>query len=155
LPRSSSHNGPTNPRNKPKLKATRKHNSRSKGLRQSALPGRTVRGDQADDPRGAGGRSARSRRTVQKSNPNLQYAPSVNRTVRELTADCPLLTDSPTNKIQPKPTGQTDRNETTLELTKNTTNTRSAGSSRTVRDPLAFLHATYTFSEQKWPFFCQ
>jgi hypothetical protein len=30
LPRSCSHNEPTNPRNKPQLKATRKRNSRSK-----------------------------------------------------------------------------------------------------------------------------
>jgi hypothetical protein len=57
LPRSCSHNGPTNPRNKPKLKETRKRNTRSKGLRQSAEP-------RADSSRSPGGQSARSRQTV-------------------------------------------------------------------------------------------
>jgi hypothetical protein len=52
LPRSRSHNGPTNPRNKPQTIPKRKRNSRSKGLSNSAQ-------HQADGPRGWGGRFAR------------------------------------------------------------------------------------------------
>jgi hypothetical protein len=69
LPRSRSHNKPTNPRNKPQLKAKRKRNSRSKGLRQSTVPG-------ADGPRWTGGQSVRTRRTVRKIFPNNQYRTS-------------------------------------------------------------------------------
>jgi hypothetical protein len=64
LPRSRSHNGPTNPRNKPKLKATRKRNSRSKGLKQSAVAW-------ADRPYGGGGLSAGTRRTFRKAQGGL------------------------------------------------------------------------------------
>jgi hypothetical protein len=95
LPRSRSHNRPTNPRNTPQLKATWKRNSRSKGLRQLRSPRRTVWSDGADGPRVASGRSARSWRTVRNSKPNLQFAPSKIQTVRELTANSPLLADGP------------------------------------------------------------
>jgi hypothetical protein len=56
LPRSRSHNGPTNPRNKPQTIPKRKHNSRSK-LSNPVLC-------QADGPRAWGGRSADTGRTV-------------------------------------------------------------------------------------------
>jgi hypothetical protein len=51
LARSRGHNGPTNPWNKPKLKATRNHNSRRKRLSSSAR-------HQADSPRGRDSRKA-------------------------------------------------------------------------------------------------
>jgi hypothetical protein len=73
LPRSRSHNGPTNPMNKPHTILKRKHDSRSKGLSSPAKP-------QADCPRPPGGPSAwvrqtvrELRRTVRKTTPNLQY----------------------------------------------------------------------------------
>jgi hypothetical protein len=59
LPRSRSHNGPTNPRNKPQIIPKRKHDSRSKGLSRSAR-------HQAGRLQALGGPSARPRRTVQK-----------------------------------------------------------------------------------------
>jgi hypothetical protein len=71
LPRSRSHNGPTNPRNKPQTNPKRKCNSRSKWLRQSAylgrtvrMEGRTVRGAKADCPHGQVGPYANSSRTT-------------------------------------------------------------------------------------------
>jgi hypothetical protein len=94
LPRSYSHYGPTNPRNKPQPIPKRKRNSRSKGLSNSALDqaecpqapsgpsarlGRTVRGHLADRPQGLGGLSAWLRRTVRKQSPNLQYCTLNNR----------------------------------------------------------------------------
>jgi hypothetical protein len=51
LPRSRSHYGLTNPRNKPQTIPKRKHEARSKGLRCSAAA-------LADSPRPWGGRSA-------------------------------------------------------------------------------------------------
>jgi hypothetical protein len=78
LARSRSHNGPTNPRNKPKLKVTQKRNSRSKGLKQSAQPRQTVSVEAADYQRGPGGPSASIGRTVQKCHPNFQYCTSKN-----------------------------------------------------------------------------
>jgi hypothetical protein len=88
LPKSRSHNGPTNPRSKPQTTPKRKRNSKSKGLSSSALdhadrpqapgglsarPGRTVREHWVDCPRGLGGLSAWLRRTIRKLPPNLQY----------------------------------------------------------------------------------
>jgi hypothetical protein len=75
LPRSRSHNGPTNPRNKPQMIPKRKHDSRSKGLKlscnnpgeQSATLGRTVRGHRADDPLPTGGRSVNRNRTTRRA----------------------------------------------------------------------------------------
>jgi hypothetical protein len=46
LLRLHSHNGPTNPRNKPKLKAKRKHNSRTTRENLQVLNGPSVRGVQ-------------------------------------------------------------------------------------------------------------
>jgi hypothetical protein len=57
LPRSRSHNGPTNPRNKSQTNPMRKHNSKSKGLRQSG-------NHQADCPQCPSGLSARRARIV-------------------------------------------------------------------------------------------
>jgi hypothetical protein len=111
FPRSRSHNGPTNPRNKPKLKATRKRNSRSKGQRLSTDPG-------ADSPWCPSGRSARSRRTVRedaadgpKMKPEQPVLQLEIQTVRTLPADSPRATcaartvrdlqaDSPPNRLQ-------------------------------------------------------
>jgi hypothetical protein len=53
----SSHSGPTNPRNKLQTISKRKHNSRSKGLSNTAQC-------QADGPRAWGGRSADTGRTI-------------------------------------------------------------------------------------------
>jgi hypothetical protein len=57
LPRSRSHDGRTNPRNKPQTIPKRKHEPRSKGLSCSAAV-------QADGPRACGGLSATTTRTV-------------------------------------------------------------------------------------------
>jgi hypothetical protein len=57
LPKSRSHYGPTNPRNKPQTIPKRKHKQRSKGL---SNPASTL----ADSPRPWGGRSAVTGRTV-------------------------------------------------------------------------------------------
>jgi hypothetical protein len=57
LPRSCSHNGPTNPRNKPQTIPKRKHEARSKGLAVLQEPWRTVRGPGVDGLRSPCGRS--------------------------------------------------------------------------------------------------
>jgi hypothetical protein len=57
LPRSHSHDGRTNPRNKPQMIPKRKHESRSKGLSCSAAV-------QADGPRPWGGQSVTTTWTV-------------------------------------------------------------------------------------------
>jgi hypothetical protein len=57
LPRSRSHDGRTNPRNKPEMIPKRKHELRSKGPSCSAAV-------QADDPQPWGGLSATTTRTV-------------------------------------------------------------------------------------------
>jgi hypothetical protein len=87
LPRSRSHNGPTNPRNKPQLNPTRKHNSKSKRLRQSGK-------HQADRPQCPGRLSARRARTVREEGtdrPKMLPEPPVlhreKRTVRDGPAD--------------------------------------------------------------------
>jgi hypothetical protein len=89
LPRSRSHNGPTNPRNTPQTIPKRKHDSRSKGLRcpattlvdiprpwggRSAITGRTVRGHRADGPLPTGGRSVNRNRTTKRA-PNHTDGP--------------------------------------------------------------------------------
>jgi hypothetical protein len=70
LPRSRSHNGPTNPRNKPQAILKQKHDSRSKGLSCPA-------GHLADCPQPPGGPFARARRTVRE----------LRRTVRKMTTN--------------------------------------------------------------------
>jgi hypothetical protein len=89
LPRSRSHNGSTNPRNKPQLNPTRKHNSKSKGLRQFGK-------HQADRPQCSGGRSAMRARTVREESTDrpkvLPEPPALHRekrTVRDGPADRP------------------------------------------------------------------
>jgi hypothetical protein len=82
LPRSSSHNEPTNPRNKPQTIPKRKHDSRSKGLSssarhqaESAVTWQTVRGSRTD--------SSKNKPTLQqRTSNNEQFAPYP-RTVRE------------------------------------------------------------------------
>jgi hypothetical protein len=72
LPRSRSHSGPTNPRNKPQTIPKRKHDSRSKGLSYPATAlvdsqrgrgGRSVRTG-GDSPRPTSGRSVKRNRTT-------------------------------------------------------------------------------------------
>jgi hypothetical protein len=82
LPRSRSHNGPTNSRNKPKTILKRKHNSRSKGLSCHAKA-------QADGPRGWGGRSASTGRMVR--DPRADSPKKRNRT----SNTAPRKTDGP------------------------------------------------------------
>jgi hypothetical protein len=107
LPRSHSHNRPTNPRNKTQLKATRKRNSRSKGLRQSAQLG-------VDHLRGGGGLSAGARRTGHKHRadhpkmpPELPVLHLEKWTVRALPGDHPHSPRGPSDKPRvTKSTGQ-------------------------------------------------
>jgi hypothetical protein len=143
LPGSRSHNGPTNRRNKAQTISKRKHNSRSKGLSNPAQC-------QADSPRGRGGRSADTGRTVRDPRANSPLntiePPETHpetRTICTLHVDCPgatcvaravcdLLADGPPNPSRPQTTGQTDRKESAQELAKNTKNTWTNFPSRTV-----------------------
>jgi hypothetical protein len=77
LPRSRSHNGPTNLRDKPQTIPKRKHNSRSKGLSNPAQ-------DQTDCPRPSSGQSVKRNRTTRSA---LEMW-----TVRTLLTDCPRAT---------------------------------------------------------------
>jgi hypothetical protein len=104
LPRSRGHNGSTNPRNKPQLKATQKHNSRSKRLRQPAK-------SQADGPCGLGGWSKNRPRTSSFHPPKFGRSVSSPRTVRSSRTIRPHRVDSPANNFQPKPTDRMDRNK--------------------------------------------
>jgi hypothetical protein len=70
LPRSHSHNRPTNPRNKPQTILKRKHDSRSKGL--SCLVNHLV-----DCPRPPGGPSASCGRLSKKRSRTSSTAPSI------------------------------------------------------------------------------
>jgi hypothetical protein len=101
LPRSRSHKGPTNPRNKPQTIPKRKRNSRSKGLRQSAV-------SCVDHPQGGGGLSAGTRRTVRElvaECPNMVPKPPVAHckkwTVHPLPADRPRRADCPSSPRGP------------------------------------------------------
>jgi catalase len=95
-------------------------------------------------PRGPGGPSARTGRTIRKCLPNLHYRASNNelsepypQTIHAEKTVRTLLADRPANFEQPKTPDKTYRNEETQELMKNMMNTWSAGSSRTVREHLA------------------
>jgi hypothetical protein len=101
LPRSHSHNKPTNPRNKPQLKSTRKRNSRSERLRQYAVTG-------ADHPHGPGRLSAGAWRTVRrftmdhsKKPPKPPVAHHEIRTVCTLPVDRPCRMDCPRSTCGP------------------------------------------------------
>jgi hypothetical protein len=92
LPRSRSHNGPTNPRSKPQTIPKRKRNSRSKGRSNSAQ-------HQTDSLRGWGGRSSDTGWTVRDpradSPLNATEPPEAHpemRTVRTLPANYPRAT---------------------------------------------------------------
>jgi hypothetical protein len=125
LPRSRSHNGPTNLRNKPKNFPKQKHNSRSKGLsnpsqcqangprawgRRSADTRRTVHYPRADSPLIATEPpdAHPETRTVRTGSSDSPRATGAARTVRELQADSPArtrmvrcpYTDGPTNLLQ-------------------------------------------------------
>jgi hypothetical protein len=111
LPRSRSHNGPTNPRNKPQTIPKWKHNSRSKGLSCPAKP-------LADSPRGYGGPSAscgglsKKRSRTSSTTPSIMdrlcwpRGPSVPpRTVRHSSTDRPRTScnkNPPTKWIERK-----------------------------------------------------
>jgi hypothetical protein len=97
-------------------------------------PGRTIRTEGAESPRGLGGPSASKGRTIRKWHPNLQYRTAKNgpsvlylRTVRT------HLADYLPNFVQPKSHDQTDRTKGEQEHTKNLTNCWLKASSRTVR----------------------
>jgi hypothetical protein len=144
LPRSYSHNGPTNPRNKPQTIPNESETQEAKDLAALRMPRRTVRNDLADNPRWTGGRSSRPRRTVRNYYPNnkygtLKYGRSVAtpRTVRPARTVRQRRADNPANLFQSKTPNSTDQNKATQELAKNTTNSRLLGSSRTVRRPRA------------------
>jgi hypothetical protein len=144
LPRSRSNNEPTNTRNKLQTIPKQKHDSRSKGLSKRALCN-------ADGPRGRGGRSAETGRMVRDpradSPLNATGPPETHletRTVRTLPADCPRATcaaqtvhdvraHGPLNSSWPETTDQTNRKESAQELAKNTKNTGTNYTPRTVR----------------------
>jgi hypothetical protein len=143
LPRSRSHYGPTNPRNKPQTIPKRKQESRSKGLSNLAQC-------RADGPRAWGGQSANTGRTVRyprEDGPLIVIerpdAHSNTRTVCTLSTDGPRATgaartvrdvqaDGPPNTSRPKTAGQPDRKENAQERTKNTKNTWTNFTTRTV-----------------------
>jgi hypothetical protein len=127
LPRARNHNGPTNPRNKLQTILKWKHDSRSKGLSYPAKA-------QADGPRGWGGRSARTRRTV-----------------------CDPWADSPLNATEPLEAHPEMRTVRTLPRTiweQLVPRGRSATSGRTVRQ--TSCHKTlapwkiYTQARKNW-----
>jgi hypothetical protein len=152
LPRShsQSNNGPTNPRSKSQLKATRKRNSRKNDLDDMQSPWRTVCGDRAAGPHGGGGRSTWGWRTVREvaadslKKPTEPPVPHPEKlTVHALSSDSPRATsaartvrdlhvDSPQNLSQPKTAGNIDRNKSAQEHAMNTKNSRLNHASRTV-----------------------
>jgi hypothetical protein len=101
----------------------------------SGVTGRTVREGQADDPRVKGVWSANQPRTSSMHPPKFGQSESSLRTVRDPRTVWPLQEDGPANSLQTKPTDPTDQNETAQELAKNSTNTWSVDTSRTVRRP--------------------
>jgi hypothetical protein len=144
LPKSRSHNGPTNPRNKPEAIPKRKQNSKSNGLSNPAQC-------QADGPRGRGGWSADIGQTVRYPRAdgllNATEPPDERhemRTVCTVHADYPRATraewtvrdlqaDGPPNSSRPETAGQTNRNKDTQKHATNTKNPRPTGSTWTVR----------------------
>jgi hypothetical protein len=119
LPRSHSHSGPTNPRNKPQTIPKRKYDSRSKGLScpattlansprawggQFADTGRTVRYPRADGPLNTTEQPTEhtETRTVHTWSSNGPRATGVARTVR-LTRG---LSDTPTRTVRQTPSDQ-------------------------------------------------
>jgi hypothetical protein len=100
LPRSRSHNGPTNPRNKPQIIPKRKHDSRSKGLSRSARHQAGVCKHWADRPRGLGGPSKNNSQTSSTAptitdHPWRHLGPSA---TNSLLADCPRTPGGPSAK---------------------------------------------------------
>jgi hypothetical protein len=145
FPRSRSHNGPTNPRNKPQLNPTRKHNSKSKRLRQSGK-------HQTDRPQCPGGLSVRRARTVREEATDrpkmLPEPPLLHRekwTVRDRPADHPprhgpsdTLVRTVRKLHAPKThTDKMDRKRGAQEPARTRKTARLSGTSRTVRGDLA------------------
>jgi hypothetical protein len=89
----------------------------------------------ADGPRDRGRQSKNEHRTSSMHPPKFGRSASSPWTVRSSRTVLPHWADDPANNFQPKPTGQTDRNEVTQELMKNMTNNRLLSSSRTVHRP--------------------
>jgi hypothetical protein len=157
LPRSRSHNGPINPRNKPQTIPKWKHDSRSKGFScpattladsprpwggRSAVTGQTVCGHRADGLRSPGGRSVNRNRTTRRApnhadGPYLVLGRSASNSCcadgpRPLGGQSGPHADGPTNPFRPGPDSQTNRNEDAQEHTTNTKNPRPKSSVRTV-----------------------
>jgi hypothetical protein len=140
LPRSRSHNGPTNSRNKPQTIPKRKHDSRSKGLSCPA-------NHQADCLRPQGGPSAwvrqtvrKLRWTVRKTFPNLRTAPSVTdrpRWARRLSTPpqtvCHSSMDRPRTSCNKNPPTKWIERKTRKNLRRTRRTLGLSGSSRTVR----------------------
>jgi hypothetical protein len=130
----------TNPNSKQHGSATQE----AKDLGNLQSLGRNVRMEEADYPRGSGGPSTSSGRTVRKCHPNLQCYSSkkelsvpYSRTVRTKDTVCTLLTDHLANSEQTKAPDETDRNKATQEFAKNTTNYCLEASWQTVRQACA------------------
>jgi hypothetical protein len=155
LPRSRSHNGPTNPMKKPQTIPKWNHNTRSKGLSNPAQC-------QADGPRASGGRSADTGRTVRylrADNPLIGTKPpdahpetrtvrtwasdgpratGAMRTIRDPQADSPartrtvryLYTDSPTNLLQQNNDTSKDLRASSQDLDEHTMNLHLADGPR-------------------------
>jgi hypothetical protein len=144
LPRSCSHYGPTNPRNKPQTIPKWKHKSRSNGLSNPAQC-------RADGPRAWGGQSADTMQTVcypRADSPLIATeqpdANSNTRMVRTSSTDSPRATgvvrtirgvqvDGPPITSRPKTAGQPDQNENAQECTTNTKDTWTNFTTGTVR----------------------
>jgi hypothetical protein len=145
LPRSRSHNGPTNPRNKPQTIPKWKHEARSKGHSCAA-------GALADSLRPCGERSAITVRTVRDprrtvcqtrtERPNQHLDTQTVRTTsldgaratRAARTVCDVRADSPPNTLRAKATGHPDRNQSAQEHATNMKNTWTNYSTRKVRE---------------------
>jgi hypothetical protein len=127
--RSRSHNGPTNPRNKPQTIPKRKRNSRSKGLSNSAH-------HQADGLRGWGGRSEDTRRTVcdlrADGSPNLM--PQYFGTLKDPRANSQELDEHTTNTERADSPRATGGQSVGLE--------QNSPSSKTRSQPLLPIHGS-------------
>jgi hypothetical protein len=150
LPRSRSHYGPTNHRNKPQTIPKQNHEPRSKPLScpvntladtprhrggRTAVTGRTVRYPRANGPLNATERSDEhpNARTVYTWSSDSPRATRAAQTVRGLRADGPAHTrvvcdpyaDCPTNPFQLETNDQTNQNEDAQEHATNTKNPRT------------------------------
>jgi hypothetical protein len=144
LPRSRSHNGRTNPRNKPQTIPKRKHEAKSKGLSCPETTQETCRDHRADcsrAPRGRsathGGRSVKHRHNDPTSTSSRGRSVPRPQTVREQLVPRGLSA-KPLSTKSHWPTGSKRRHSRTREeqeehLGQNAPHGLSAPSSRTVR----------------------